>query len=172
MAKPKRTHTIESLLLRTHEYGECNLWDGYCAHKTPQVHFQGKMAGVRRVMHFLKTGIPFNKTMYFSSSCGEHLCVNPQHIVCQDTTAHMARMSSLVDPRSVNRRMKLVAAAKARGLSKLTNEQVMQIFNDNRSGPAVAKDFNICKAMVSKIRRGHHAALNLSNNNVFAGLMK
>lgn len=172
MAKPQKKHTIESLLERTEDYGDCKLWTGYTANDTPQVHHEGKMIGVRRLMYFLKTGKMVDSKTFISTKCKEPSCVNPDHLQKQNLRSHMSEMSKNVDARAVSRRIKLSAAAQARGLTKLTKEQVQEIFSDPRPGPQVAQDYGVTRGNVSKIRRGQHVAINLNSNNPFAGLLK
>src|SRR5687767_8625125 len=90
--KPVAVQTMESLLARTVEEGECLIWRGYVANKTPQVAHNGKMVTVRRLMLQLQGKDPKD---YCASSCGDPLCVAPHHIVSRSKSLHLKRMTKM-----------------------------------------------------------------------------
>ena len=159
-------HTIESLMARTVEVGECNEWLGYIANDTPQVSHGGKMMTVRRLIHELQ-GKPVSG-YYLSTSCSNPRCISPAHTVIRTSAAHLKRMNQCVDPNGTMRVIKLQQAAKGR--RKLTDAQVDQIRIDPRPSRAVAAEHGVSKGLVCLIRAGK--AHRLFAANPFAGLMK
>ena len=90
--KQKTVHTVESLLARTEEEGECLLWTGWMAGKSaPYVYDGEKMVSVRKMICHLQgrelTGD------YFGCSCGNDRCINPEHITQRSKTNHLRRMA-------------------------------------------------------------------------------
>jgi hypothetical protein len=158
-------HTLESLLARTVEIGECREWQGYIGNDTPQVSHGGKMMTVRRLMFELQGKDV--EGYYIEPQCGNSRCVNPAHAVARTNAAHLKRMSRNVDHRGLMRIIKLQQVAKNR--RKLTDEQVSQIRNDARPSRAVAEELGVSKNLVCLIRAGKaHRAVSA---NPFAGLM-
>lgn len=166
MTREIKRHTLETLLARTVEVGECNEWLGYIANDTPQVSHGGKMMTVRRVMHELQGKSA--EGYYLSTSCGNPRCVNPAHAFVRTSAAHLKRMNRNVDHGGLLRIIKLQQVA--RGRRKLTDEQVQQIRNDPRPSRAVASDHGVSKGLVCLIRAGKaHRPI---SSNPFAGLMR
>jgi len=159
-------HTLETLMARTVEVGECNEWLGYIANDTPQVSHGGKMMTVRRLMFELQ-----GKAVdgyYIAPRCGNFRCVNPAHAIARTKKAHHKIMNQNVDPNGMLRIIKLQQVA--RGRRKLTDEQVQQIRSDPRPSRAVAAEHGVSKGLVCLIRAGKaHRAVSASP---FAGLMK
>jgi len=159
-------HTLETLMARTVEVGECNEWLGYIANDTPQVSHGGKMMTVRRLMFELQ-----GKAVdgyYIAPRCGNFRCVNPSHAIARTKKAHHKIMNQNVDPNGMLRIIKLQQVA--RGRRKLTDEQVQQIRSDPRPSRAVAAEHGVSKGLVCLIRAGKaHRAVSASP---FAGLMK
>ena len=172
MAKPVTVHTIESLKAKTVEIGDCWIWQGYFANKTPQVYWDGKVMSVRRVIKELQTGKKAYKNIYISTKCGEEKCINPDHYRYSTMREHMILMAKNANPQGIKRRMKLREAAKKRGLIKLTDEQVSNILMSDESGPVLAARFNVTRGLINKIRNGSCRFINKQISNPFAGLMQ
>ena len=166
MTREIKKHTLETLLARTVEVGECYEWQGYVKNGTPQVSHGGKMMTVRRLMHELQGKSV--KGYFLSPGCDNPLCVNPAHTVVRTTAAHLRRMNKNVNKGGLMRVARLQHAA--RGRRKLTDEQVIQIRVDPRPSRAVAAEHGVSKALVCSIRRGD--ARRLIATNPFAGLMR
>lgn len=166
MTRGLTQHTLETLMARTVEVGECNEWLGYIANDTPQVSHGGKMMTVRRLMFELQ-----GKAVdgyYIAPRCGNFRCVNPAHAIARTKKAHHKIMNQNVDPNGMLRIIKLQQVA--RGRRKLTDEQVQQIRSDPRPSRAVAAEHGVSKGLVCLIRAGKaHRAVSASP---FAGLMK
>jgi hypothetical protein len=159
-------HTIETLMARTVEIGECREWQGYIANDTPQVSHGGKMMTVRRLMFELQ-----GKAVdgyYIAPRCGNFRCVNPDHAIARTKKAHHKLMNQNADPNGMLRIIKLQQVS--RGRRKLTDEQVQQIRSDPRPSRAVAAEHGVSKGLVCLIRAGK--AHRLFAASPFAGLMK
>lgn len=159
-------HTLETLMARTVEVGDCREWLGYSANGVPQVSHAGKMTTVRRLMFELQGKDV--EGYYIAPKCGNSKCVHPAHIIARTIRAHHKFMSKCGDPNGLMRIINLQKAAKAR--RKLTDEQVIQIRSDPRPSRAVAAEHGVSKDLVCRIRAGKaHRAVSA---NPFAGLMK
>lgn len=160
-----KTHTLESLLARTVEVGDCREWQGYIANDVPQVSHGGKMMTVRRLMFELR-GESVDG-YYIAPKCCNFRCVNPEHAIARTSKAHYKVMNQNVDPNGLLRIIKLQKVAKGR--RKLTDEQVQQIRSDPRPSRAVAAEHGVNRGLVCLIRAGKaHRAVTA---NPFAGLM-
>jgi len=158
-------HTLETLLARTVEVGDCREWQGYIANDTPQVSHRGKMMTVRRLMFELQGKAV--EGYYIAPKCSNSKCVNPDHAIARTSKAHHKVMNQNVDFNGLLRIIKLQQVAKGR--RKLTDEQVSQIRIDPRPSRAVAAEHGVSKGLVCLIRIGKaHRAVTA---NPFAGLM-
>lgn len=167
--KPIATQTMESLLARTEEVGECLEWQGYVANKSPQVSHNGKMTTVRKLMRVLQ-GRPAGNGVFTGVKCGNPLCVNPAHLVDRNMRQHGQMMASKIDFDCPVRTAKLQRAAAGR--RKITDEGIAAALTDPRSCEAVAQDHGVHKSLIARIRRGKaHRQVNATIN-PFAGLMR
>lgn len=164
MSKPETIHTIESLLARSVEVGNCNEWAGYTRNKTPLVFYQGRIQGVRRVMLELM-GKKLPKGYFVSCNCANHRCVNPKHIEVRSPKRHATVMANLVEHDSPQRILRCTMKAQVR--RKLTDEQVRQILTDPRNCREMGELFNVNKSLVASIRRGTAHRMTLALNNPF-----
>lgn len=164
MSKPQTVHTMQSLLKRTEEVGNCKEWQGYISNQTPKVCHEGKMHSVRRVMlKLLNKKIPAKS--FVSSSCCNQKCVNPDHIVIRNLVQHAGVMAGLVQHQNPARLVKLTQKAQVR--RKLTDEQIEQIRMTDESCAKLARDFNVNRSLVSRIRRGEAHRVTQAINNPF-----
>lgn len=166
--KPKTYHTIESLMARTEEVGNCIEWQGYFQNKAPYVQHGDRFLAVRRLIKELLGNNESGKLSY-GTSCGNRRCVHPNHIVARNTRQHMQFLTSKTNYNNPIRIAKLQKAAQKRRV--LTDEQVFMAFSDPRSCSAIAKELNVSKELVAKIRRGDSNKTVIAKNNPFYGLM-
>lgn len=122
----------------------CWLWIG-SSNKAGygQMSFKGKLVGAHRVSWELRRG-PIPERLCVCHKCDTPACVNPAHLFLgtrQDNT----------DDRSIKGR-KSGASGESHGHSKLTAAQVIEIFNDPRSGRAIAKSYGLYPSAISKIK--------------------
>ena len=79
MSRPFIHQTIERLIARCVEEGDCLLWQGGCdGHGRPQCRHGGKTCYVRRVMRELVDGKPVPAGRVVPACCGHRLCVSPK----------------------------------------------------------------------------------------------
>jgi hypothetical protein len=155
MSKPRTIHTLESLQARVVEVGDCWEWQGYIQNNTPQVAaYPGgkkKMVSVRRLLRELETGRA-QPDGHYSNTCGNPLCVNPDHTIWRGQDAHMRAMAS-------KRRVSDVTANKLRkfrvesGLAKLDESKAQEIRLSTESGPVLAERYGISRSWVNRIKR-------------------
>lgn len=85
--------------------------------------------------------------------CGNHLCVNPDHLQVMTKTALQKRTNKVnVRYMSMTRRQRMAAARRQQ--SKLTTQQVQAIRDDPRKQRDIAKDYGVSQATISSIKRG------------------
>lgn len=171
MSRARAIHTVESLKARTIEEGECWLWQGYVANNTPQVNAivdgKKKMVSVRRLLRELVTG-QAQPEGSFGHTCGNPLCVNPDHAIWRGKEAHMRAMAR-------KRTVGPVTASKLRkyrvesGLAKLDESKAQEIRQSPESGPVLAERYGVSRSWINKIRRGEAWRLLTSP---FRGLFK
>lgn len=156
MSKPRITHTLETLQARTIEEGDCWLWQGYSQNNTPQVvaypDGQKKMVSVRRLLRELATGRP-QPDGHYGNTCGNPLCVNPDHTIWKSDAAHMRYMAK-------KRVVSNVTASKLRkyrvdsGQAKLCESKAQEIRLSQESGQVLADRFGVSRSWINKIRKG------------------
>lgn len=162
--KPKTSHTVESLLSRTDEYGDCLIWTGYSGNNTPQVFHDGKMTSVRGLLwKLLGKKVPDGK-LYYRAICKQDGCVNPEHTRCDTEEKHMQRLSQ---PEMRTAAGEAIRAAKIsqhrRKLSRIPEETIQEILISNESGPELERRLGISRSLVSQYRRGRIGATRASN---------
>lgn len=107
----------------------------------------GKGAGNRNVhrvsweLHF--GAIP--KGFFVCHKCDNPSCVNPEHLFLGTPKDNMVDM--------ITKGRKRSALGSDSSNSKLTEDQVLQIFNDERIYKEIAKEFNITHEQVGSIKR-------------------
>lgn len=171
MSPPRTIHTLESLQARTVEEGDCWLWQGYVQNGTPQViHYPGgkkKMYSVRRLLRELQAG----KAMpdgHYGNTCGNPLCVSPDHTLWKTTKNHMRDMGrrrthSPMD--SLKKRQVRID----RGLTKLDMDKAQAIRVSTEPSKVLAAEYGVHESMIKRIRSGRVWRM-LSGP--FAGLFK
>lgn len=144
--------TMESLLARTEEVGECLEWQGYSTKSgTPQVSHDGKMIAVRRLLLKLQ-GIELKSAMFASCSCGNSRCVRPEHIVRRTQQQHLAKMSNIGPYNPAARIAK--STMKRRQRSRMTMEMAREIRASEKSSQQLAEELGFGRQTISRIRFG------------------
>lgn len=154
---PRKIHTVESLKDRTIEVGDCWEWQGYSAHGTPQVFSpkngsKRRMVSVRRLFRELVTGQE-QPDGFYSVSCGNVECVNPDHTLYRTERGHFKSMAKKVGASPV-RALKLSQYHRTVGKAKLTEEKAQEIRLSNESGPVLAERYGVNRSLISRVRRG------------------
>lgn len=150
MAKPRKKHTVESLLARCEEVGDCLEWTGYIANGNPQVCMDGKITTVRRAIKLL-SGENIRGKYYFYARCGNPSCVSPEHIGKRTATQHYKAMAESDNRNERLRRMRIQAAKKA--TSKITAAMAGEIRLATDSQRVLAEKYGVSKSLISKIKR-------------------
>lgn len=115
-------------------------------------------------------GRPARPGSFVSTTCGNPLCVKPEHIIERSMSHHMRRASKLVNHASPVRIAKLQKHAAVRGI--LSKDDVMKILNDPRIAREVAEEIGCSKSLVTRVRRGQAYRQVNASMNPFAGLMR
>lgn len=169
MPPPKVIHTVESVLARAHEIGDCMEWGGYLCSGVPNMTVNRRCRPVRRFLLEL-LGRPARPGSFVGTTCGNPLCVNPEHIIERSMFHHMRRASKLVDHNCPVRIAKLQKHAAVRGI--LSKDDVLKILNDPRCAREVAEEIGCSKSLVTRVRRGQAYRQVNASVNPFAGLMR
>ena len=100
-----------------------------------------------RIIQFL-TDLNFDldSELLVCHSCDNPGCVNPNHLWLGSNQDNMT-------DKSIKKRCNSVTGINHGG-AKLTDEQVLAIFNDPRTQGVIAKDYNVCQDTISFIKRG------------------
>lgn len=88
---------------------------------------------------------PIGQGLQVLHTCDNPSCVNPDHLY---TGTHQGNMDDMV------RRHRSCTGEKNGGGGKLTLEEVTSIKHDVRSGPEIAREYNISRTLVSLIKCG------------------
>jgi hypothetical protein len=171
MSKPITIHTVESLMDRVIEVGECWEWQRYSHNNVPQVFNGEKMVPVRRLFADL-LGKPFPEGGYIVPRCDESKCVNPAHAKHYTERAfslYRARRAAKSHAGNLLRSAKIQAHKRAT-VAKITQEQADEIRLSTRPSREEAKIYGIDKSLVCRIRAGK-AWVRLAAN-PFVGLMR
>lgn len=167
MAKPKKIHTVDSLMERTVEVGQCKEWAGYFAGRSPAVYHEGRLQSVRQMLCRL-IGKHVPEGHFVTTSCRNFKCVNPDHFVTHTPKQHMTEMAKRVHYLSPKRILRL--SESAQGRRKLSDDQVKVILSGQDSCVVLAKEFNVNKSLISRIRRGQAHRMTLARNNPYWSL--
>ena len=114
----------------------CVLWMGATIRGYPVIRYKGKVEYVSRLV----AGIP--KGVVGRHKCDVALCINENHIIAGTQADNMADM--------VQRRRQ--SRGSHRPLSKLTEDQVLQIRNDSGKQYEIARAYRISQSTVSQIK--------------------
>jgi predicted XRE-type DNA-binding protein len=118
------------------EWTGCKLNNGY-----GQFRLNNRRLPAHRVSYTLTKGeIP--EGLMVRHTCDNRLCCNPDHLILGTHADNMADMTE----------RKRQAKGEDNGKSKLTDKQVMEIYNSPLKQVEIAKLYNITQTAVSKIK--------------------
>ena len=81
MLTRNQPHTMESLLARTVQSGDCLLWQGATLRSGYGVaRYMGKQTTAHRISLSLHTGQAIPTGMEVDHTCGNRTCINPEHL--------------------------------------------------------------------------------------------
>ncbi len=145
--------TPQDLLDRSDEVGDCWIWSqaassgGY-----PIMKMRGCGCVLARRLAAQLAGHELAPRQPVETTCGEKLCVNPDH--CKPSTIKaIGKKAGKAGAWSTPQRSAKIAAAK-RAKGKLTVEQAAEIRASSESGPVLAARYGVDKSMVNNIKRG------------------
>lgn len=168
MGRPKAIHTLETILARTDEVGECLEWQGIMNNKTPQVRIDGKLLTVRRFIRDLQ-GKPASANVFLVPSCGNQKCVHPDHIMDRTRAKHMQVMGKLVQH---NHPVRVAKLQKAKASERVLDDNGLAVvLTDPRRAQDVADELRVSKSLVNRIRKGTAYRQVSAATNPFSGLM-
>jgi len=107
--------------------------------------YQGERVRAHRLSLLNHLGLESSKLLALHH-CDNRSCINPLHLYLgtnQDNSNDMSKRSR-TNPQRGERST----------LSKITNQQAIEIFNDNRAHNLIAIDYGIAKSTVSSIKTG------------------
>lgn len=167
MAAKPTVHTVKSLRARCIEEGECLIWQGYTAGRSPMVYDATRMVSVRKLFTRLLRG-SVKDDGYYVSICGDDLCVEPKHTTWRSQAQHASRMgiAASVSASAQQRRRARISNTKR----SISLEAVHDICTSNETVRALAAKHGISPAMVQRYRAGKSGVS--AATNPFAALLR
>lgn len=159
--------TAEEIKNRCDELGDCWIWKqttSSTGYPIMKVHGCGCQL-VRRLSATLAGKTPAPRQPV-DTTCGEKLCVNPDHMRPTTPQAVAKRAAKRGAWSSVSRAAKISAARRA-GRVKLTDEQVAEIRASSEPETKLAPLYGVNRSYIGRIRRGTDRK---DYRNPFAGL--
>lgn len=159
--------TLESILARCDEFGECLRWAGPVANGSSQVYSEGRYLQARRVVHELTKGCEIRKGYHPVMRCRDPQCLQFDHMTLL-TTRQVAQLAAKEGRFSNPARRAAIAAGKRNSpTAKLSVEIAHEIFHSTESGPVLAARHNVHRSLVCRIKRGQSWARGVANSSVF-----
>lgn len=143
--------------------GDCLLWTGATiAGSRPYVTINHERIPVRRLM--AKAKKIYQPGDVTPSSCGNPLCVHPEHAMSIPKTEHMQMLGRIggKDPKRL-----VTIKVRRHPLQKLEPPQIKEIRRSTEPAASLAQRFGVSKSLVSRVRRLEARQL---LHNPFAGL--
>lgn len=162
-------HTLETLFLRSNEVGDCIEWNGYFQNKVPFVNHNGNFMSVRRLIFDL-IGRKYEPKTFVGVICENKKCINPEHLILRSMSDHISFMAHNVNHNHPVRITKLQKAAKNRRI--FTDEQIADIRCNEKSSAQIARELNVSKSLISKIKRNKSNRVISATSNPFAAMFK
>ena len=145
---------IERIQRHIVEEGDCWNWTGAlqgCG-CVPTMNYQRKVGSVRRFVLLAQGKAPVGK-MLATYTCGNTLCVNPEHTAWVTRKTIQQRNAKDLGYMTSPVRMKRISD-KARQRSKLDLNRALAVRHADGTQRDIAARFGISQATVSKIKRG------------------
>lgn len=139
---------------RSYEFGDCWIWtQGTNGAGYPQVKVPGGTAQLVRRLAAAVGGKPPAKGQPVTTTCGEKLCVNPEHMK-PSTKKAIGKAAAARGAFSGLSRAGKIAGARRAGLVKLTDEQVAEIRASDDTDKVLGEAYGVKSYYVARIRRG------------------
>lgn len=148
------SHLIDAITRHAVEDGDCWRWTGalQSCGATPVMHYKRKVGAVRRFILLDKGPAPLGQVLA-TYSCGNPLCVNPEHAQwAKRKTVQQRTFKERGHQNDALRCKKL--ADKAREKAKLTEELAAQVREAHGNQREIAARFGISQSTVSSIKLG------------------
>lgn len=117
----------------------CWNWTRFCLKGRGRFHFNGKPEYAPRVSWFLTHGVWPEE--YVLHTCDNPACVNPEHLFLG------THLENLQDMFVKDRQAK----GESHGVSKLTEEDILEIRNSSKKQKDLAIDFGVSKGTISMV---------------------
>jgi len=144
---------LEIIKNRTIEIGDCWEWQGamQSCGTTPMIRYKQQTISVRRLIlqvqgHALESKVA-------TCTCGNHRCVNPDHLEAISRKRLTKRVASQLK-RSISVLRMAKISSVARQHAKLNEQLAEEIRNAEGTQREIAKRFGVSQATVSVIKRG------------------
>jgi len=161
------TITVKDLKDRSDEIGDCWIWNqGTSANGYPQMKPVGCGCKLVRRLAVELAGKALAPRQPVDTTCGEKLCVNPDHMR-PTTPKAVGRRAAARGAFSTPSRGARISAARKAGRVKLTDEQVAQIRASDEPETTLGPRFGVNRSYIGRIRRGQDRK---DYSNPFAGL--
>lgn len=162
-------HTIETLLARCEEVGDCLEWQGgYTGNGHPAVRHNKQNVLARRLAYTL-AGHVIKPGHILAMKCNNPRCIDPAHVMQRTEKQHMAHMGRQGRQSDHLRSAKIAATKRASGQAKLTEQQVREIRASQKTNRQLAAEYGINPSRINGIRLGR---MWKDFSNPFAGLIR
>lgn len=155
MGQQRIIYTLETLLARCDEVGECMEWTGYYnSTGHPFLRHDGAQWLARRLAYVLNGGhLPVGYVL--ANGCGNPRCILPAHSIKETKTTHLKNLSKTGRNSGMVRLANLAATHRARHARPgMTMELARALRTEPGTITDKAKRHNLPLKMVSKIVRG------------------
>jgi hypothetical protein len=162
--------SLDSILARCDEFGDCLRWTGPMCNGSPQV-FTGRKNGnryiqARRVVHEHSAGKAIRSDCRPIMKCRDPKCLKFDHMVLLNLKQIGALAAKEGKFSSPQRRAAITAGRRA-SAPKLDMQKAREIFHSEESGPVLAERYDIHRSLVCRIKRGLAWATGTANSSVF-----
>ena len=162
-------HTLETLMARCEEVGDCMEWQGsYTGNGHPAVRHNKQNVLARRLAYTLARNV-IKPGYVLAMKCSNPRCIDPAHVVQRTEKQHMAHMGKQGRQSDHLRSAKIAATKRASGQAKLTEQQVREIRASQKTNRQLAAEYGINPSRINGIRLGR---MWKDFSNPFAGLMR
>lgn len=155
---------IDKLRHRCREEGDCLIWTG--RHSVSNVPRLGN-ASLRRLIYAEANG-PFQDRFLVTTTCGNALCINPEHLKTTTKSAVLKRAYATSD---LAVRRSITSTRTARANAKLSIEAAREIRASGETIKVLAARYGVHQSLISFVRRGQ-AWKESAAANPFQGLMQ
>lgn len=145
---------LKSIKDRTEEVGECWIWtQAVGTHGYPILKPKGCGCKLVRRLSAELAGHDLKPRQPVATTCGEKLCVNPDHMQPSDIKT-IAQAASARGAFSTRGRAAKIAAGRRNGKTKLDQEAANAIRDSADTEVNLAKRYGVNRSLIGRIRRG------------------